>query len=122
MSSWPKQVNFGVNQKQTKKKPYRDKEYLRWLDNGICKVCYCGTPTHHHIRRHKWGAGLSQKPHDYVCVRRCDVYGCHDPKNDNLFGCETEIIENLTSYFVEKYGEDELIEILMKELDNRRQK
>ena len=107
---------------QKKIKPYRNKEYLNWIDNGICRVCYGGLPTHHHVRKLKWGSGTSIKPHDYVCVRRCDMRGCHDPKNDNLFGCETEIIENLTDYFVYKYGEDSLIDVLMEGIENRRGK
>ena len=105
---------------QKKIKPYRNKEYLKWIDDGICKVCYCGTPTHHHIRRLKFGAGVGIKPHDYCCVRRCDIHGCHDPKYDDLFGCEKEIIENLSLYFMEKYGDDEFIEVLMREIDGRR--
>ena len=105
---------------QKKIKPYRNPDYEKWIDNGQCKVCYCPTPTHHHIRDLRWGAGTGIKPHSYTCVRRCDIHGCHDPKYDNMFGREKEIIDNLRDYFSEKYGDFELIEVLMKAIEERR--
>lgn len=106
---------------QPKCKVYRNKDYLDWIDDGICRVCNCNSPTHHHIRRLKWGSGVGIKSHDLCCVRRCDCHGCHDPKHDDLFGCEAEIIGNLTDYFQERYGQDELIEVLMSAIHKRKE-
>ena len=103
---------------QKKIKPYRNKEYLKWIDDGICKICYNSKITHHHIRKLKFGSGVGIKPHDYCCVRRC--HNCHDPKYDDIHGCEFEILENLIDYSCEKFGEDEVIQNLMEFVENKR--
>jgi len=78
-----------------KPKRYENPGYLKWIRGQTCGVEYCRNPGEpHHVRKLRWGAGVSQKPHDYVTVSRCREH--HDAKFDG--GSEMEIIENLIAY------------------------
>lgn len=79
-----------------KPKTKRDPKYLAWIRKKPCP--YCGRTYEieaHHIRRQIWGAGTSQKPHDYVAVPRCQTHH-HPAYEDNV---EVEIINLLIEYF-----------------------
>ena len=86
-----------------KQKTLEDPKYLAYIRGGQCGVWGCveiGEP--HHVRRQRWCAGTSKKPHDYVCVSRCREH--HDPVYDDsgTYGsAELEIIENLMWYIKE---------------------
>lgn len=79
-----------------KPETYRNPKYLRWIRTLPCGIC--GKPAEpSHTRRSYWGAGTSQKPHDYVAVPRCRY--CHvELFEDDV---EREII-NLLMAFIEK--------------------
>ena len=81
-------------------KPYRNKAYLKWLQTKPCCLCgkIDGEPAHH-IRRSYWGAGMSQKSHDYVAVPIC--LNCDDKVHNAKLYIENEdriIINNLMRY------------------------
>lgn len=84
-----------------KHKTVRDPKYLKWVRTLMCPYCvrfgfFQDTKTEaHHVRRHKWGAGTSQKPHDLVAVPRCRVHHSAECEND----VELEIIDLLIEYF-----------------------
>ena len=81
----------------TKFKPYRNAAYLRFVRSHGCLVC--GQPAEaHHVRRSYWGAGLSQKPHDYVAIPLCR--GHHGPETEKFINVEKEIIELLMTWIV----------------------
>ena len=92
-----------------KKKPYRSPKYLKFRrERGRCEVC--GQPSEpHHVRRYYWGAGASQKPHDFVTVDRCREH--HKPEYE--YRVNEEIVENLVLYLTLHKKERELIEHLM---------
>lgn len=77
---------------------YRSKKYLEWIRGKPCEVCG-GKAEAHHVRRLRWGAGTSTKPHDYVCVSRCREH--HNPEYE--YQIEFEIIDNLMAY-IDKEG------------------
>ena len=79
-----------------KKKTVRDPKYLAWIRKQPCPYCArINGIEAHHVRRQRWGAGTSQKPHDYVAVPRCKTH--HDPKYE--YDVELEIIDLLIEYF-----------------------
>ena len=61
--------------------PYRDKEYLKWIDGLDC--CLCGAPadTHHHIIGIGDG-GTGTKACDLLAMPVCG--DCHVPKFHRL--------------------------------------
>jgi len=75
---------------------YKNEKYLNMMVRGtICGISGCGKLGEpHHVRRLYWGAGTSQKPHDYVTVSRCRDH--HDPEFEENVG--QEIINNLVVY------------------------
>ena len=80
-----------------KLKPYRNAAYLRFVRSRGCLVC--GQPSEaHHVRRSYWGAGLSQKPHDYVAIPLCREH--HGPETEKFINVEKEIIELLMAWIV----------------------
>jgi len=89
------------------KKPYRDKKYLKFIRSMRCAFCYQPAEAHH-VRRSCWGAGASQKPHDYVAVARCR--GHHGPDYED--DIEFEIIKNLLRFL--RGREREVIDALME--------
>jgi hypothetical protein len=81
-----------------KMKPIRNKKYLAWIRKQPCGYAgpYCSGPIQaHHVRRQRWGAGTSQKPHDLVAVPRCLYH--HDPLYEG--DVELEIIDLMVEYF-----------------------
>ena len=88
------------------KKPYRDKKYLKFIRSLKCTICWKLAEAHH-IRRSCWGAGTSQKPHDFVAVARCREHHGPDYEDD----IEFEIINNLLKYLCGR--EREVIDALM---------
>jgi hypothetical protein len=75
--------------------PYRNKKYLQWIQSQPCEICN-GKSEPHHIRKERWGAGMGQKPHDYVAIPLCRKH--HDPAIEKLIKVEYLIIENLMRY------------------------
>jgi len=77
----------------------RDPKYLKWIRTLPCPYQWTGLCEGkieaHHVRRHRWGAGVSQKPHDYVAVPRCKTH--HSPAFE--LDVELEIIDLLIEYF-----------------------
>lgn len=72
---------------------YENEKYLAFIRTLPCR--YCHQPAEpHHVRRYKWGAGGSQKPHDYAAVPRCRLH--HGPEWED--GVEDEIIRNMMKY------------------------
>lgn len=89
---------MGVIHSNPKSKTYRSRKYLKWLRGQKCGMDWCGQDGEpHHVRKIRWGAGVSQKPHDFVTVSRCRVH--HDAKYDR--GAEMEIIDSLMKYIEE---------------------
>ena len=80
-----------------KRKPYRSKAYLAFIRKQPCPYCLQDSEPHH-VRRSKWGAGASQKPHDYITVPRCRNH--HSPDYEE--NIELEIIDLLMRYIHEK--------------------
>ena len=80
-----------------KVKTLRDPKYLAWVRTQPCPYLWTceGKVEAHHVRRHRWGAGVSQKPHDYVAVPRCHAHHHPDFEDD----IELEIIDLLIEYF-----------------------
>jgi hypothetical protein len=81
-----------------KQKTKRDPKYLAWIRKQPCgyQGRFCkGKIEAHHVRRQRWGAGTSQKPHDYVAVPRCQYHHAPDCEMD----VELEIIDLLIEYF-----------------------
>lgn len=85
-----------------KKKTVRDPKYLVWIRKQPCGYrnrdygLWCsGNIVAHHVRRQRWGAGTSHKPHDLVAVPRCQFH--HDPRYEE--NVELEIIDLLIEYF-----------------------
>ena len=81
-----------------KHKTVRDPKYLAWIRKQPCgcfdSLCF-GNIEAHHVRRHRWGSGTSQKPHDLVTVPRCKYH--HNAINE--VDVEFEIIDLLIEYF-----------------------
>ena len=84
-----------------KSKTYRNQKYLKFMRGKKCGIPWCckdGEP--HHVRKLRWGAGVSQKPHDYVTISRCrEIH--HDPKFDDSGeqgSAAMEIIDNLMEF------------------------
>lgn len=78
-----------------KSKTYRNRKYLKFIRGKKCGMPWCGKDSEaHHVRKLRWGAGVSCKPHDYVTVPRCRDH--HDAKYDD--GAEMEIIDNLMEF------------------------
>jgi len=82
---------------------YRDEKYLDWIRTLPCWVCYQTPSEPHHIRKLKWGAGTSIKPHDYVTVPLCRK--CHS---------QNSIIKDIYDN-----GEDIVIMLLMKYINKK---
>jgi len=56
-----------------KKKTYRSKKYLAFIDSKPCLICGRAS-THHHVRLYG-GGGVGMKPPDNYCVPIC--VKCH---------------------------------------------
>jgi len=82
-----------------KPETYRSEKYLKWIRSRPCPYC-CKRSEPHHIRRSYWGAGTSQKPHDFVAVPRCRDH--HGPDFED--GVEREIIGLMIEYIVSSKG------------------
>uniref|UniRef100_A0A6H1ZP20 Uncharacterized protein n=1 Tax=viral metagenome TaxID=1070528 RepID=A0A6H1ZP20_9ZZZZ len=108
-------------------KPNRNSDYLKWIRRQPCgKSKLPGPCEAHHVRRSYWGAGGSQKPHDYVTVPRRTEY--HKPEYDGEERriCR-EIITMQLKYIEEKYGVGEselayrkIIETIMNHIESKR--
>ena len=77
-----------------KQKTYRNKKYLAYIRTLPCIICG-GIAEPCHVRKSYWGAGVSQKPHDYVAVPGCRT---HHNDVENLVNIEKEIIKCLIGY------------------------
>jgi len=68
--------NYRLRKKEDPKvRTYRSKKYLDFIRSKPCIVFGCGYPVvAAHVRKQYWGAGTSQKPHDYVCISLCDYH------------------------------------------------
>jgi len=81
-------------------KTYRNKKYLAWMRGQPCEACAKpGEP--HHVRRSHWGAGVAQKPHDYVTISLCRPHHHAEIENHLFKGVERIIIDNLIRYIEE---------------------
>lgn len=84
---------------QPKQKALRNPAYLKYIRSLPCVVCVQKSIAHH-VRRSYWGAGGSQKPHDYVAIPLCN--GCHKPETEKEISVERVIIDNLIAYIESK--------------------
>ena len=75
---------------------YRDPKYLRFIRSRGCLVCGKKAEPHH-VRRYRWGAGTSQKPHDYVAIPLCREHHDEYEKVERK-GVELVIIDLLMEY------------------------
>ena len=80
-------------------KPYRNADYLKFVRKLPCVRCGKKAQAHH-VRRFYFGAGLSQKPHDYVAISLC--HDCHKPETEKLIDVERILINNLMEYIDSK--------------------
>jgi hypothetical protein len=82
---------------QPKIKPKRNPKYLSYIRKQGC--IFCGqAASAHHCRRHRFGAGVSVKPHDYCTLALCEINGHHDAKSEKLIDVENHIIRNMVGY------------------------
>jgi hypothetical protein len=81
---------------QKKIRPLRNRKYLDFVKAHPCGVwnCFETDVDPHHIRRMHWGAGMSNKSHDFVCVPRCRKHHVQDCDP----GFEAEIIALLKEW------------------------
>ena len=77
-------------------KPYRNKKYLEFIRNHPCVISDDPDTEAHHIRRSYWGAGGSQKPHDYVTIPLARKW--HSPDIEKEILVERKIIGYLMEY------------------------
>ena len=104
-----------------KKKPYRNANYLDFIRDKACLLCGYPVSSAHHVRRLRWGAGTSIKPHDYCTIPLCEVNQCHNPVNEQKLCPESNIIRFLLDYIKYKqYDKLELIDTLMEFVESHR--
>ena len=84
-----------------KPKTYDNEKYLKFIRGRPCGIPWCGNKSQaHHVRKIRWGAGVGQKPHDYVTISRCRELH-HNPKFDDSGeqgSAVMEIIDNLMEW------------------------
>lgn len=69
---------------QPKTKTYEDEDYKKFIRSKGCIIC-ARKSVAAHVRKQYWGAGTSQKPHDYVCISLCDdLYISHHKELDSI--------------------------------------
>jgi hypothetical protein len=73
---------------------FRNKKYEAFIRGKPCLIC--GQPSEPcHVRRLYYGAGVSQKPHSYVCIPGCRT---HHKAVENLVNTDRIIINLLMEY------------------------
>ena len=60
-------------EKDPKDTAYRNPKYLQFIRGKPCIICGQKSVAAH-IRKQYWGAGTSQKPHDYVTINLCPIH------------------------------------------------
>ena len=105
---------------QLKQTTYRNTDYLAFIRSQSCMNCHCLMAEAHHVRRIYWNSGQGHKSHDYCTIPLCSVNHCHNPETERMFDVKQRIIGYLIQYIGEKYGKRELIDILMKAIEDRR--
>lgn len=56
-----------------KKITHHSEKYLNFIRSKPCIIC-ARKAVAAHVRKQYWGAGTSQKPHDYVTIQLCDTH------------------------------------------------
>lgn len=109
-----------------KLKPYRNPDYLKFIRKQACGGSrFPGPCESHHVRRSYWGAGVSQKPHDYVAVPRLKEYHMPEYEGEPKRICR-EICGLMLGYIETKWPEDaelayrELVKTLMEYIESKR--
>lgn len=102
-----------------KQKPFRNPAYLKFIRQHVC-IETGGPAEPHHIRRSYWGAGGSQRPHDYVTIPVSRE--SHSPDIENRIDYECLIIRYLVEYIKKKYDKRDLIQTLMEFIEGERMK
>ena len=90
-----------------KPKTHEDKKYLSGIRKKPCLVCK-GKSVASHVRKQYWGAGTSQKPHDYVTIPLCPkhhadldyIMGYKEFESAYNIDINREIIDNLINWIV----------------------
>ena len=82
-----------------KLKPYRSPTYLKFVRSQGCLICGRQAEAHH-VRRQYWGAGIAQKPSDYVCIPLCADH--HNTDVERSLNVERVIIDLLMRYIESK--------------------
>jgi len=78
-----------------KMKIYRSEKYKKFIRSKPCIICG-KTSQAHHVRRSYFGAGMSIKPSDFVCIPLCSE--CHKPETEKDLFVELIIINLLMEY------------------------
>lgn len=90
----------------TKKKPYRNADYLNFIRSKPCWICGRKPAQAAHVRKHYWGSGAGIKPSDLVTLPTC--HNCHSYEHSGL----TKISD------LDKFRE--IINLLMEYIESKR--
>ena len=112
--------NDRANIGYSKTKPYRNEKYLQFIRDHFCAYCGGPHPSAHHVRRHYWGAGAGQKPHDYCSLPLCEERACHSPQIENQLPVEALIIGYMLEYIKLNFDKRDIIECLMAFIESKR--